>query len=101
MSMAKPHLLDNVSQSKKYTNSNILACLCRLGKCIGFREEALQSFALRSEIYTFAPYHELLNTARYKYSKYYPFEVPNALSTVFEERTSGKQIALTIEPTRL
>ncbi|CAO3692490.1 unnamed protein product [Rhizopus stolonifer] len=71
------------------------SCLCRLGKCIGFREEALQSFALRSEIYTFAPYHELLNTARYKYSKYYPFEVPNALSTVFEERTSGSYQLLT------
>ncbi|KAL9541791.1 hypothetical protein PS6_010137 [Mucor atramentarius] len=47
------------------------SCLCRLGKCIGFREEALQSFALRAEIYTFAPYHEILNTPRYKYSKLY------------------------------
>ncbi|KAF1803269.1 hypothetical protein FB192DRAFT_1075853 [Mucor lusitanicus] len=71
------------------------SCLCRLGKCIGFREEALQSFALRAEIYTFAPYHEILNTPRYKYSKYYQFEVPNALSTVFEERTSGSYQLLT------
>lgn len=71
------------------------SCLCRLGKCIGFREEALQSFALRSEIYTFAPYHEILNTPRFKYSKYYQFEVPNALSTVFEERTSGSYQLLT------
>ncbi|CEP15135.1 hypothetical protein [Parasitella parasitica] len=71
------------------------SCLCKLGKCIGFREEALQSFALRAEIYTFAPYHEILNTPRYKYSKYYQFEVPNALSTVFEERTSGSYQLLT------
>ncbi|KAI9276049.1 hypothetical protein BY458DRAFT_454486 [Sporodiniella umbellata] len=71
------------------------SCLCRLGKCIGFREEALQSFALRSEIYSFAPYHELLNTAKSKYSKYYPFEVPNALSTVFEEKVSGSYQLLT------
>lgn len=97
MSMVKHVLLDNVSFIMTKKNIRVLtfslfflACLCRLGKCIGFREEALQSFALRSEIYTFAPYHELLNTARYKYSKYYQFEVPNALSTVFEERTSGK-----------
>ncbi|CEI97849.1 hypothetical protein RMCBS344292_11974 [Rhizopus microsporus] len=71
------------------------SCLCRLGKCIGFREEALQSFALRAEIYTFAPYHEILNTPRYKFSKYYQFEVPNALSTVFEEKTSGSYQLLT------
>ncbi|KAI8645616.1 hypothetical protein BD408DRAFT_360915 [Parasitella parasitica] len=71
------------------------SCLCRLGKCIGFREEALQSFALRAEIYTFAPYHEILNTPRYKYSKYYQFEVPNALSTVFEERSSESYQLLT------
>ncbi|GAA5795183.1 hypothetical protein HPULCUR_000537 [Helicostylum pulchrum] len=71
------------------------SCLCTLGKCVGFREEALQSFALRAEIYTFAPYHEILNTPRFKYSKYYQFEVPNALSTVFEERSSGSYQLLT------
>lgn len=77
------------------TNRKKIACLCRLGKCVGFREEALQSFALRAEIYTFAPYHEILNTPRFKYSKYYQFEVPNALSTVFEERSSGSYQLLT------
>ncbi|KAI9484564.1 hypothetical protein BDB00DRAFT_854740 [Zychaea mexicana] len=70
-------------------------CLCRLGKCIGFKEEALDSFALRAEIYTFAPYHEMLSAARYEYSQYYQFEVPNALSTVFEEKTSGSYQLLT------
>lgn len=67
------------------------ACLCRLGKCIGFREDSLQSFALRAEIYTFAPYHDILMTPRFQFSQYYAFEVPNALSTVFEERNSGKR----------
>lgn len=66
-----------------------IACLCRLGKCIGFKEEALRSFAQRAEIYAFAPYHDILDTPRYKYSQYFQFEVPNALSTVFEERESG------------
>ncbi|KAI8140299.1 hypothetical protein BJV82DRAFT_671729 [Fennellomyces sp. T-0311] len=70
-------------------------CLCRLGKCIGFKEEALNSFALRAEVYTFAPYHEMLSAARYKYSQFYQFEVPNALSTVFEETTSGSYQLLT------
>lgn len=68
-----------------------VACLCRLGKTIGFREEALKSFALRAEIYTFAPYHEILDAPRYQYSQYFQFEVPNALSTVFEEKSSGKK----------
>jgi hypothetical protein len=36
-----------------------------------------------------------LNTPRFKYSKYYQFEVPNALSTVFEERSSGSYQLLT------
>ncbi|KAI8393406.1 uncharacterized protein BYT42DRAFT_5272 [Radiomyces spectabilis] len=71
------------------------SCLCRLSKCIGFREEALQSFALRAEIYTFAPYHDILNTPRYQYSQYFQFEVPNALSTVYEEKTSGSYQLLT------
>ncbi|KAI7850621.1 hypothetical protein BDC45DRAFT_518069 [Circinella umbellata] len=70
-------------------------CLCRLGKCIGFKEEALRSFALRAEIYAFAPYHEIPNATRYQYSQYYQFEVPNALSTVFEERSSGSYQLLT------
>ncbi|KAI8076326.1 uncharacterized protein BX664DRAFT_344388 [Halteromyces radiatus] len=71
------------------------ACICRLGKCIGFRENSLQSFALRAEIYTFAPYHDILMTPRYQFSQYYEFEVPNALSTVFEERSSGSYQLLT------
>ncbi|KAI9008463.1 hypothetical protein CLU79DRAFT_512000 [Phycomyces nitens] len=71
------------------------SCLCRLGKCIGFREEALQSFVSRAEIYTFAPYHDILNTPRYKYSQYFSFEVPNALSTVFEEKTTESYQLLT------
>ncbi|KAI7862736.1 hypothetical protein BDF14DRAFT_1851990 [Spinellus fusiger] len=71
------------------------SCLCRLGKCIGFREEALQSFALRAEIYTFAPYHSILSTPRYQYSQYFSFEVPNALSTVFEETTTESYQLLT------
>ncbi|KAF7726482.1 hypothetical protein EC973_008717 [Apophysomyces ossiformis] len=71
------------------------SCLCKMGKCIGFREEALQSFALRAEIYTFAPYHEILKTPRYQYNQYFSFEVPNALSTVFEERDSGSYQLLT------
>ncbi|KAI7868213.1 uncharacterized protein EV154DRAFT_432195 [Mucor mucedo] len=80
---------------RRRSKLHVYACLCRLGKCVGFREEALQSFALRAEIYTFAPYHEILNTPRFKYSKYYQFEVPNALSTVFEERSSGSYQLLT------
>ncbi|KAI7885791.1 hypothetical protein K492DRAFT_123348 [Lichtheimia hyalospora FSU 10163] len=70
-------------------------CLCRLGKCIGFKEEALRSFAQRAEIYAFAPYHDILDTPRYKFSQYFQFEVPNALSTVFEERESGSYQLLT------
>ncbi|KAL0077233.1 hypothetical protein F4703DRAFT_1743001 [Phycomyces blakesleeanus] len=73
------------------------SCLCRLGKCIGFREEALQSFVSRAEIYTFAPYHDILSTPRYKYSQYFSFEVPNALSTVFEEKTTDGHPTLVLE----
>ena len=70
-------------------------CPCRLAKCIGFQEDALQSFALRAEIYTFAPYHSVLNSSRYQFSQYYTYEVPNAMSTVFEERNSGSYQLLT------
>ncbi|KAI8970790.1 hypothetical protein BDB01DRAFT_731425 [Pilobolus umbonatus] len=73
------------------------SCLCRLGKCIGFREKTLQSFSLRAEIYTFAPYHEILNSPRFKYSKYYPFEIPNALSTVFEETNTDGHPSLVMD----
>lgn len=79
-------------QSYGRTDAAREACLCRLGKCIGFREEALQSFVLRAEIYTFAPYHDILSTPRFQFNQYYEFEVPNALSSVFEERTSGNTL---------
>ncbi|KAL1926772.1 hypothetical protein VTP01DRAFT_5418 [Rhizomucor pusillus] len=70
-------------------------CLCRLGKRIGFKEDALQTFASRAEIYTFAPYHDILYTPRYEYSQYLHFEVPNSLSTVFEETETGSYQLLT------
>ncbi|KAG0183213.1 hypothetical protein DFQ29_008573 [Apophysomyces sp. BC1021] len=84
MCMEKQRVLDNVcSISVAHESADIVL------------EEALQSFALRAEIYTFAPYHEILNTPRYQYSQYFSFEVPNALSTVFEEKDSGSYQLLT------
>ncbi|KAG2187033.1 hypothetical protein INT44_003261 [Umbelopsis vinacea] len=62
------------------------SCLCRLGKTIGFTDDALSTFQLRKEIYTFAPYHEVLNAHR-NFSQ--QFEVPSMLSTIYEETRSG------------
>lgn len=62
------------------------ACLCRLGKSIGFTDDALATFQLRKEIYTFAPYHEVLNSQRNFPQQ---FEVPSMLSTIYEETRSG------------
>ncbi|CAM0141394.1 unnamed protein product [Umbelopsis sp. WA50703] len=61
------------------------SCLCRLGKSIGFTDDALATFQLRKEIYTFAPYHEVLNSQRNLPQQ---FEVPSMLSTIYEETRS-------------
>jgi hypothetical protein len=92
--MARPYLLDNVSKGwyfekcrLQFTHFRYLACLCRLGKSIGFTDDALSTFQLRKEIYTFAPYHEVLNAHR-NFSQ--QFEIPSMLSTIYEETRSGK-----------
>lgn len=72
----------------QFTHFHYLACLCRLGKSIGFTDDALGTFQLRKEIYTFAPYHEVLNAHR-NFSQ--QFEVPSMLSTIYEETRSGKR----------
>ncbi|RUS34188.1 hypothetical protein BC938DRAFT_482020 [Jimgerdemannia flammicorona] len=61
-----------------------ISCVCRLGKEIGFTDDALKSFVRRKEIYTFAPYHECLAEPL----RNYQFEVPSMLSSVYEETNS-------------
>ncbi|KAL1921766.1 uncharacterized protein VTP21DRAFT_10408 [Calcarisporiella thermophila] len=57
------------------------ACLCSIGRAIGFVDRALSSFKRRKEIYTFAPYHDSL---QYRIP-FYHYEIPSMLSSIFEE----------------
>ncbi|KAG9296240.1 hypothetical protein G9A89_014832 [Geosiphon pyriformis] len=82
-----------VDQHRKLSSLNIHAktkparqvCLCRLGKEIGFTDDALQSFVRRKEIYTFAPCHPSLK----ELIRNDQWEVPSMVSSIYEETGSG------------
>ncbi|KAK9767419.1 hypothetical protein K7432_002819 [Basidiobolus ranarum] len=61
------------------------SCLCRLGKEIGFSDNALATFSKKKDIGTFSPYYlSVLHSLRH-----HQYEVPNILSTIYEELNSG------------
>jgi hypothetical protein len=62
-----------------------IACLCRLGKEIGFTDDALKSFAKRKEIFTIAPCHPSLKQ-RIRNDQW---EVPSMISSIYEEVEQG------------
>ncbi|CAG8716913.1 4333_t:CDS:10, partial [Ambispora leptoticha] len=61
------------------------SCLCRLGKEIGFTDDALQSFIKRKEIFVNAPCHPSLKDRITKDQ----WEVPSMNSSIYEELNSG------------
>ncbi|CAG8597551.1 12236_t:CDS:10 [Cetraspora pellucida] len=61
------------------------SCLCRLGKEIGFTDDALQSFVKRKEIFVNAPCHPSLKERMTKDQ----WEVPSMNSSIYEELNSG------------
>ncbi|RIA86124.1 hypothetical protein C1645_829742 [Glomus cerebriforme] len=61
------------------------SCLCRLGKEIGFTDDALKAFAKRKEIFTIAPCHPSLKQ-RIRNDQW---EVPNMVSSIYEEVEQG------------
>ena len=63
----------------------IIACLCRLGKEIGFTDDALKAFARRKEIFTIAPCHPSLKQ-RIRNDQW---EVPSMISSIYEEIEQG------------
>ncbi|CAG8502932.1 3042_t:CDS:10 [Ambispora gerdemannii] len=80
-------------QHRKYSSINIhaktkparQACLCRLGKEIGFTDDALQAFVRRKDIYTFAPCHPSLKV----HIRHDQWEVPSMVSSIYEETGLG------------
>ncbi|CAG8755707.1 20063_t:CDS:10, partial [Dentiscutata erythropus] len=80
-------------QHRKYSSFNIHAkikparqsCLCRLGKEIGFTDDALRPFVKRKEIFTTAPCHPSLRE-RIRNDQW---EVPSMNSSIYEELEVG------------
>ncbi|KAF9966406.1 hypothetical protein BGZ70_002422 [Mortierella alpina] len=67
-------------------------CLCRLGKEIGFTNEALFPFTLQKEIMCFHPY---LPQPPMTFGKLATFEIPTMLSTIYHEKASDSFMVLT------
>ncbi|KAI8915014.1 hypothetical protein DFJ77DRAFT_43795 [Powellomyces hirtus] len=59
------------------------ACLCQLGREIGFSADAMRLFALQKTIHCFAPYHWNVTKV-----PDYHFEIPSFLSQIFQETSS-------------
>ncbi|CAI2180491.1 8935_t:CDS:10 [Funneliformis geosporum] len=65
------------------------SCLCRLGREIGFTDDALNAFAKKKEIFTSAPCHPSLQE-RIRNDQW---EVPSMVSSIYEEEgQSGYQL---------
>ncbi|CAG8734899.1 8203_t:CDS:2, partial [Funneliformis caledonium] len=84
-------------QHRKYSSFCINAktkparqsCLCRLGREIGFTDDALNAFAKKKEIFTIAPCHPSLQE-RIRNDQW---EVPSMVSSIYEEEgQSGYQL---------
>ena len=69
------------------------ACLCQLGREIGFTTDALKNFVARKTIQTFTPYHPSVMS-----KPLYHFEVPSMFSQVNEEITSGMSLVISRSP---
>ncbi|KAF9429528.1 hypothetical protein BGZ94_010368, partial [Podila epigama] len=67
-------------------------CLCRLGKEIGFTNEALYPFTLQKEIYCF---HPNLPMPPLTFGKLTNYEIPSMLSTIYHEKGSNSHMVLT------
>ncbi|KAJ3021631.1 hypothetical protein HKX48_008112 [Thoreauomyces humboldtii] len=59
------------------------ACLCQMGKEIGFSSDVVRSFALQKTIHVFAPFHQQVTQV-----PDYHFEVPSYLSQIYQEVTT-------------
>ncbi|KAF9974039.1 hypothetical protein BGZ73_002685 [Actinomortierella ambigua] len=80
-------------------------CLCRLGKEIGFTEEALQPFSLQREIFCYHPYLPSAAGSRGQgrrgggskavLGSRATFEIPTMLSTIYHDMTSDGYLLLT------
>ncbi|TPX40139.1 hypothetical protein SeMB42_g06136 [Synchytrium endobioticum] len=60
-------------------------CLCRVGREIGFIDDALKPFVSRQLIQTFAPLYPCVS----QNEALYHFEIPSMFSQVFEETNTG------------
>ncbi|KAF9330506.1 hypothetical protein BG006_006536 [Podila minutissima] len=67
-------------------------CLCRLGKEIGFANEALYPFTLQKEIFC---YHPNLPMAQMTFGRLNNFEIPTMLSTIYHEKAGNSHMVLT------
>ncbi|KAF9090739.1 hypothetical protein BGX23_005760 [Mortierella sp. AD031] len=67
-------------------------CLCRLGKEIGFTNEALYPFTLQKEILCYHPYVPMPPMTSGRLTT---FEIPTMLSTIYHERASDSYMVLT------
>ncbi|KAF9303342.1 hypothetical protein BGZ74_003951 [Mortierella antarctica] len=67
-------------------------CLCRLGKEIGFTNEALYPFTLQKEIFC---YHPNLPMAQMTFGRLNNFEIPTMLSTIYHEKAGNSHMVLT------
>lgn len=67
-------------------------CLCRLGKEVGFTNEALYPFTLQKEILCYHPY---LPMPPMTFGKLATYEIPTMLSTIYHEKGSDGYMVLT------
>ncbi|CAG8547848.1 12207_t:CDS:10, partial [Dentiscutata heterogama] len=82
---AEQHRKNSSFQIHAKINPARQSCLCRLGKEIGFTDDALQSFIKRKELFATAPCHPSLKERMAKDQ----WEVPSMLSSIYEELNSG------------
>ncbi|CAG8684540.1 17492_t:CDS:10, partial [Dentiscutata erythropus] len=82
---AEQHRKNSSFQIHAKINPARQSCLCRLGKEIGFTDDALQSFIKRKELFVTAPCHPSLKERMAKDQ----WEVPSMLSSIYEELNSG------------
>ncbi|CAG8732411.1 31820_t:CDS:10, partial [Gigaspora margarita] len=82
---ADQHRKNSSFQINAKINPARQSCLCRLGKEIGFTDDALQSFKKRKEIFVNSPCHPSLKERMAKDQ----WEVPSMISSIYEELNSG------------
>ncbi|KAG0019992.1 hypothetical protein BGZ80_004937 [Entomortierella chlamydospora] len=87
-----PHRKCNTLHYHSRTRAAQQACLCRLGKEIGFTKEALYPFTLQKEIMCSHPY---LPMPPLTFGKLVTYEIPTMVSTIYHEQSSDGYMVLT------